>query len=333
MKKFVLILVVLGAVVWAGWYFGWWQKLYDRSSRDGTPDGTTSAATPAEEEQAAAQLEKAKAQVNARQPNRVLAKRLFHQIVVDFPGTQAALEANLEIGDLYLKSGENAKALASFEAGLPAAKGETFERVSGEIARLRKVLGLEPGEKAPDVRNEDTVHVVRSGDTLSEIAKRYSTTFPQIKLANGLTSDRIHPGDRLKITYEMPEIRVLKRSQELQLYFKGELVKTYPVGIGRGNLTPAGNYWIGEKQKDPWWYKEEGKPPIQHGDPQNILGTRWMTLKDERGNKTSLGIHGTTEPESVPGATSAGCVRMLNKDVEELFEWVPEGTHVVIIDG
>jgi len=330
MKKFVLILVVLGGGVWAAWHFGWLQKLYDRSSQDPSQEGTTPEATAADIEQAAALL--AKAKTKGREPNPVEAKRLFHRIVAEYPGTPAALEADLEIGDRYLKSGEKRKALAAFEAGLPAAKGATFDRVSDEIARLRKELGLEPGEKAPDVRHEDTVYVVRKGDTLSEIARRYSTTWPQIMLANRLTSDRIDPGDRLKITYDMPEIRVLKRSLKLQLFFRGELVEEYSVGIGRGELTPSGEYWIGVKQTQPDWYKDPDKPAIPYGDPRNILGSHWMTLNTGQGRKTGLGIHGTTEPESVPGTTSAGCVRLFNKDVEQLFNWVPEGTRVIITD-
>ena len=45
---------------------------------------------------------------------------------------------------------------------------------------------------------------------------------------------------------------------------------------------------------------------------------------------SGYGIHGTTRPDTVPGPTSAGCVRMINTDVEELFEWVPLGTKIII---
>ncbi len=42
------------------------------------------------------------------------------------------------------------------------------------------------------------------------------------------------------------------------------------------------------------------------------------------------GIHGTTQPETVGTQSSAGCVRMRNEEVEELFTFLPRGTRVVI---
>jgi len=45
---------------------------------------------------------------------------------------------------------------------------------------------------------------------------------------------------------------------------------------------------------------------------------------------TGYGIHGTWEPETVGSAVSKGCIRMLNTDVEELFDIVPVGTAVTI---
>ena len=43
------------------------------------------------------------------------------------------------------------------------------------------------------------VHRVRSGDTLSEIARRYGTTVSKLRSANGLTSNRLRIGQELKI--------------------------------------------------------------------------------------------------------------------------------------
>ena len=46
-----------------------------------------------------------------------------------------------------------------------------------------------------------------------------------------------------------------------------------------------------------------------------------------------FGIHGTLDPYSVGWASSHGCIRMNNKDVAELYEIVPVGTKVVIVNG
>ena len=103
------------------------------------------------------------------------------------------------------------------------------------------------------------------------------------------------------------------------------------MGIGKEDLTPAGEFSIGSKVKNPDWYKG-GSTRIPYGDPRNILGTRWMTIVGADKAQRGYGIHGTTLPASVPGQTSAGCIRMLNENAEELYEWVPPATHVLIVD-
>jgi N-acetyl-anhydromuramyl-L-alanine amidase AmpD len=62
-------------------------------------------------------------------------------------------------------------------------------------------------------------------------------------------------------------------------------------------------------------------------NPGGPFGTRWMGLNVPWG---IYGIHGTNAPWSIGGYASKGCIRMRNKDAEELFEWVPVGTPVKI---
>ena len=51
-----------------------------------------------------------------------------------------------------------------------------------------------------------TTYTVKSGDTLSKIAKSYSMTVSQIKSMNGLTSDIIYVGQKLKISKETSDL-------------------------------------------------------------------------------------------------------------------------------
>ena len=76
---------------------------------------------------------------------------------------------------------------------------------------------------------------------------------------------------------------------------------------------------------NPTWYKAGTAVP--YGSPKNILGTRWMGI-----TKPSYGIHGTTEPEKIGQQVTAGCVRMKNEEVEELYNFLPVGTEVTIVD-
>jgi len=73
---------------------------------------------------------------------------------------------------------------------------------------------------------------------------------------------------------------------------------------------------------------------IPYGDKENVLGTRWISLTatGQTPKVRGYGIHGTWEPDTVGKQASAGCVRLLNPDVEELFLIVPMGTPVTIVE-
>ena len=57
------------------------------------------------------------------------------------------------------------------------------------------------------------------------------------------------------------------------------------------------------------------------------FGTRWIGLNVPWG---TFGIHGTNKPGSIGQEASHGCIRMLNKDVEDLYEYVMSGMTVAI---
>ena len=72
---------------------------------------------------------------------------------------------------------------------------------------------------------------------------------------------------------------------------------------------------------------------IDFGSEENLLGTRWMALESaDHPELTGFGIHGTWERDSIGSESSAGCIRMLNEEVEELFDLVPRKTIVTITD-
>jgi lipoprotein-anchoring transpeptidase ErfK/SrfK len=66
------------------------------------------------------------------------------------------------------------------------------------------------------------------------------------------------------------------------------------------------------------------------GGIDNPLGARALYLFE--GSKDTLyRIHGTNQPETIGQALSSGCIRMLNEDVMDLYQRVPEGSKVVVI--
>ncbi|MEI8349481.1 MAG: L,D-transpeptidase family protein [Candidatus Omnitrophota bacterium] len=168
-------------------------------------------------------------------------------------------------------------------------------------------------------------YTVKPGDSLEKIAKEHKTTIGLIKRANNLTSDIIRPAQELKIETCKFSIVVDKSQNLLFLKTGDEIIKTYVVSTGKNNSTPVGVFKIINKEINPTWFKTGAVIPS--GSPENILGTRWMGIE-----KKGYGIHGTTEPEQLGKQVTLGCVRMKNEEVEELYDIVPTGTEVTIID-
>ena len=92
-------------------------------------------------------------------------------------------------------------------------------------------------------------------------------------------------------------------------------------------------FLIVDKIIEPPWTRPSDNRKIEYGDPENVLGSRWMALRSENHPElVSFGIHGTWERNSIGKKSSAGCIRMLNEDIEELFDVVPRKTKVVFAE-
>ncbi len=100
-------------------------------------------------------------------------------------------------------------------------------------------------------------------------------------------------------------------SRRLRLWWGSSVVFNKPIAVGKPSTpTPLGVWMITGK-----------------GAWGGAFGARWNHLSIPWG---VYGIHGTNRPGSVGRRASAGCVRMFNRDVIELYRRVPVGTEVVI---
>jgi lipoprotein-anchoring transpeptidase ErfK/SrfK len=129
-----------------------------------------------------------------------------------------------------------------------------------------------------------------------------------------------------------------------RLYYvlgNGKAVR-YGIGVGRAGLALAGDATIGRKAEWPSWTPTEnmmnrdarnrrfaGGVP---GGLNNPLGARALYLY-RGGRDTMFRIHGTNQPNSIGQAMSSGCIRMLNHDIIDLYERVPVGAPVVVIQA
>jgi lipoprotein-anchoring transpeptidase ErfK/SrfK len=116
---------------------------------------------------------------------------------------------------------------------------------------------------------------------------------------------------------EVANIDISLSKRRLYLYKGNRLIKSYKIGIGKMvTKTPIGNYVI--INKVPY-------PNSCPGGPLSSFGTFWMGL-----SRPHYGIHGTNRPSSIGKMVSKGCIRMFNKDVEDLSRRVKIGTPVTI---
>ena len=311
MRKFLAFIAIVALLV--GGYYVYQHDWSDTSSPPGNGTGVAV-------EDAVKLYQKGEQALQMRQPQQ--AREIFEDVTRRFPDTWGAKCSWLQLGDIYLSAGEDHMALKAFQNGLPAAKPEHADAVRRAITELKKKLAHDN-----DKSRSDTIYVVRAGDTLSSIARRLGTRVELIKLANNKLDDNITAGQTIHVSFTNPEIIVERSKYILRLYWKGRELRRFPVGIGKNNSTPVGEFRVETKLIKPDWYRDHRKIP--YGHPDNILGSRWLGMKGSP-EHSGYGIHGTTRPETVPGATSAGCVRMINTDIEELFEWVPLGAKIII---
>lgn len=130
---------------------------------------------------------------------------------------------------------------------------------------------------------------------------------------------KAHSPDNITDIENKIKYSILVDLNELRLYLINkdthEIVKTYPIASGKATTpSPVGTWTVIFKEAN--WGKG--------------FGSRWIALNVPWGK---YGIHGTNKPLSIGGAKSSGCIRMFNKNVENLYEYVGVGTTVVIYGG
>ncbi len=117
--------------------------------------------------------------------------------------------------------------------------------------------------------------------------------------------------------------------RKVTLFRADQAVKSYPVAVGRpGWETPTGTFKIETMYRNPKWINPFTGELIPGGESDNPLGRRWMGFWTDKQNWA--GFHGTNSVSSIGTAASHGCVRMFEKDIEELFERVAVGTPVTV---
>jgi L,D-transpeptidase ErfK/SrfK len=204
---------------------------------------------------------------------------------------------------------------------------------------------------------EPQVLFARYENTFSAIGREYDLGYEEMRRANPGV-DQWLPGEGTPIYLptqtvlpEAPRDGIVINVPAMRLfYYTSEKsaadpavattsVATYPIGIGaEGWATPFGEAKVLQKARDPTWYvpasvrkehaeRGEKLPRIVPPGPDNPLGAFAMSL-----SLPGYLIHGTNKPDGVGMRVSHGCVRLYPEDIEALFERVPRGTPVHIVN-
>ena len=208
-----------------------------------------------------------------------------------------------------------------------------------------------------DPAREDVVGTLQvitasKDDTLSDIARRFNLGYEEIISANP-NVDPWLPGVGTKIVIptqfvlpDVPRQGIVINLAAMRLFYfpkakpgEPQKVITHPVGIGRVEWkTPEGTTRIASKKENPAWipplsirkeHAEKGDPlpAVVPPGPDNPMGTHVLKF-----DWPSYAIHGTDKPSSIGLRGSHGCLRMYPEDIVSIYNDVPVGTPVRVVN-
>jgi hypothetical protein len=112
-----------------------------------------------------------------------------------------------------------------------------------------------------------------------------------------------------------------RRGLSSTLYRRGRAIWASRIGVGKpGTSTPGGHFYVREKLVK---YASRFYGPI-------AFGTSAYSSLSEWPKGGVVGIHGTSEPQLIPGRVSHGCIRVPNRAIHRLALLMPLGTPVLI---
>ncbi|MCM1475210.1 MAG: L,D-transpeptidase [Muribaculaceae bacterium] len=128
-------------------------------------------------------------------------------------------------------------------------------------------------------------------------------------------------------------LHVDKQNFRLYVVQSGDTVANYGVCVGvnpgqkmrKGdNRTPEGTFKITSIERSSAWKYDTGSD----GEKRSVYGPWFFRLNCPQSKH--IGIHGTSEPESIGSCQSEGCIRLKNEDLLDLKRYIKVGTKVII---
>lgn len=118
-------------------------------------------------------------------------------------------------------------------------------------------------------------------------------------------------------------LRVDRETLRATLFRDGRAIWSAPVGVGRPSLpTPTGHFYVREK------LRAIGSPVY---GPYALGTSAYAPALTEWPGGGVVGIHGTNEPQLIPGRPSHGCIRLRNADITSLWRLIRLGTPIEVV--
>ncbi len=174
---------------------------------------------------------------------------------------------------------------------------DRLDQLAGVVVYSRRHLLAEP-------------HIVGQGETLEQVGKRYQVPWRLLAKINGiLDPTALRPGEELKV-FQGPfraELDLIR--YELTLFIGDHYAGRFPVTLGPEAKFSQDAFVVGN---------------AAYRSPTNPHGDYWIDL----GNR--LGMHMTSDPQAVGGPTTAGCIGMTARDIDDVFDILSVGARVTI---
>jgi L,D-transpeptidase catalytic domain len=118
-------------------------------------------------------------------------------------------------------------------------------------------------------------------------------------------------------------LRVNRHTLRVTLFDRGRKRFSARIGVGKASTpTPAGHFWIREK------FRVGGH--TLYG-PRAIGTSAYAPYLTDWPGGGVVGLHGTDQPNLIPGRPSHGCIRLRNADILRLYKLAPKGTPIDIV--
>jgi L,D-transpeptidase ErfK/SrfK len=209
---------------------------------------------------------------------------------------------------------------------------------------LIAAIGMTAPAHAAAPRYLAETYVAKQSDSLVDLAVDLDLGFLELFAANDGVDPWL-PGEGTEVIIpsthlvpDGPHKGIIVNIGDQRLYYfpgKGQPMESWPIGIGReGFDIPLQQFSITAKRKHPTWVPtasmRAAKPelPASVGPgPDNPLGDYALNL-----GSSLYRIHGTNMPYGVGRRVRSGCIRMYPADIETLFNKVPVGTPVRVVN-